>query len=253
MAKYFGSAFGTITGKIGNLVFQRHGKTRVIKMHNPYPKDRGSMNTMNKLIKHKIEESEVNIRRINTKIVFGTVSFIYSQLKPIIEEPWRILIQQKKNITHYDLFMKYNTSPLYQSIPDKQRLISYTNMPKLKSIIITEGDLLEQTQITKAKYTTSTGKLQIEWTTNTLLKGKTEDNAHIVPIYWKQTKKLTFKPWKKIKIWIPVLPAAKRKDGKATIYIEPKLTLSINTQLIIFLFFTSNAIYSRSIATQITQ
>ncbi|MCK4352539.1 hypothetical protein KAW65_03935 [candidate division WOR-3 bacterium] len=244
MATYHSSILGEITGKIGELVFTSYRGKLVVKIRPRKVKDRASVELLKKVLKGEIERNELSVKLLNVRLTFATIRYLYKEkLEQIIAPVWEKLCKQKKlRMTTYNLFLKYNMTILYDSIPEKNDFYGPLNMSDFTQMLITDGDLNEPTIIKNANYSPENGKLCIEWDTNRYIDGKIDDEAHVVAFYWKPPKlKLSsLTPWTSIKTWEA---EAKREDGKAVIKIDTNLEPKY---LITYLFFKSQNIYSES-------
>ncbi|MDI6839305.1 MAG: hypothetical protein QMD71_00375 [bacterium] len=248
MAKYIGSIIGTIYGSIGEFVFSNYKGIRVVKKRNRERKSYASIEMVKKAKRDELEMAKIPVKEINAKMVFAAVSWIGKELfEPIIVPVWEPICRAKRvAMSGHNLFMKYNITPLYQSIPDKDKLYGSKNMPDIKVLTLTQGRL-ETAQITKANYLN--GKIELQWKTECYFNGKQEDEAYLIIIQWTINEKDEIpdaKPWTTIKIWNSgeskntITPIAKRGDGKAYITISTKLNRL--DDFIIYLFFYNNKI-----------
>ncbi|MCK4353265.1 hypothetical protein KAW65_07660 [candidate division WOR-3 bacterium] len=243
MAKYFGSPLGVISGKLGDLVFFYSKGRSLIRTQPRHPKDNFSFKVVRKAIRGTISWDEVNIKCVNTEFVFGTLSYLYTKrLKPFIGPIWEKICKLKRNrIMAQDLFIKYNFSSLYFSIPEPNKLCLYSNIPDFTQLLISDNGLNEFTSITNISYNPHSGELSIGWGTFCYLDGKLTDEAYIVIFYWAFPElKFDLTPWASIKLWEFT---ANREDGKMIMKVDKGLNPKY---LIAFLFFESQGIYSKS-------
>lgn len=250
MAKYYGSVIGTIRGKIGDLVFQSYRGIRVVGILPQKRQHKTAPNLVRKALKGEIEMNKISIKKLNVHLVFGALGYLYKRkLESLIGPAWEKICSEKRlNLIGHNLFVQYNFSLLYHSIPDRQKIYDTDNMPDLSLMQITDGDLYEPTQIKNASYNPKIGILKVQWDPKVYIRGSREDNAHIVAIYWKlphpTAKTYNPKAWKLMKVWGEnINPIAQRGKGKAVITIEKHLDPKY---LIAYLFFTDKNNYSPS-------
>ncbi|MCK4352026.1 hypothetical protein KAW65_01315 [candidate division WOR-3 bacterium] len=229
MAKYINSPWGMIIGKLFNVIGSSY-KGRPYLRGFTKPKQKGTKQRLIQAIKGEIKSNELDPQQINIKLgVFGPLSMIIKEnMSNLIYPVWEPMAKGKC-LTGGNLFMKTNITPLYFSIPDKNKFFSPKNKPDLKQILITDG-ILEPAEIIYAAYDKKSKIVMLKWNTKTYLQGKPDDNAHIFIIYW-QLKTINKLPdpekWKDIKLWGDArISVAKREDGKASI------TLDVGTGLV---------------------
>jgi len=244
--------YSDVRGKMGDVVFSNYKGTTVVRIYSDKYKNRPKLiDTIDKAMNHPITKGEV--RLLGSQLLLGLLSWLYKRkLGPSVGEAWEKICKSKK-LTSPDMFIGYNLSEILNSIPVADKLIGINNMPDFTKLLITEGTLFEQTWITKMTYNPSTGDLCMEWTTNTFIRGKPDDNAHIIIIYWGPPDFTTLnannsKPWSTMQVWSSDKESIKRRDGSVTIKIGEKLNPDYITG---FLFFTNGPDYSRSISAQI--
>ena len=232
MAKYIGSPFGTIIGKLGPFVCSRYRGRQVVKIYrktkDPAPLELADSKNL----------SPKAIKRINCKVIFA---FVYKLLKkePLIEEIWKKEVKRKKlNLEALHLFHKYNTGILDDEIKNQNKLCGPNNPVNTSQIMVSEG-ILEQPVITNVNYDKKTHMLNLKWYFDPTRPEFFEDDAHILIIHWKipEVKKWNIiKPWETVKTWMPEVNV-KRKDGEITIKLKRTQTPKYSS---IHLFFTNN-------------
>lgn len=252
MAKYYGSPWGFLKGKLGPAVGSKvRGGIHIVRAYS-----HGNHKTLEHALQGKILPKELSVRRINhNNAAFGPIAHIakrksYDLILPVWEP-----MAKGTPLTGANLFVKYNV-PLLDKFPYPKKFYTTNNMPNLENIILSYGTL-EPSYITSSSYHPTTGTLQIKWNTETFKDGSPQDLAYLMSIAWKlpppQIPDLPPpQPHKTIKIWGDALkPVAKRKNGKASIKIQKRIHPQ-KSHLIAYLFFSnSKKRFSISISSKI--
>ncbi|MCK4353292.1 hypothetical protein KAW65_07795 [candidate division WOR-3 bacterium] len=233
-----------MSGKVGNLVFFVYKGKQVVRIYSTACK--GKSKLVEKAMSGVITSGEVS--QLNHRIIFGLLDWLYrKKLKPVVSGCWdKICTRKRLQMTGRNLFMSYNISIIYDSISNVRELISSRNAPDFTELLITKGDLWAPYNIKSISYSPFSGVLKLFWDSSIFRDAKSEDEAHIVILYWEPTDILSPKPWTTLKFWYN---SGRRVDGCSTLDIGKRLTPK---WLTVFLFFKNSNQYSRSIGARLT-
>lgn len=215
--------FGKVSGTIGELTFCYRRGQQIVYLKTP----------REKLIRYKI-------KNLNSNIIFSIMTQIYNRLKTLIPlvNYWNI---KDKNLTEYNLFFKNNTPSLYNSIPDKNKIISPENWISTATLWLTDGgkQMFEKTII--EKFTCEQNLIQLQWDSRIWKDGNPDDTAHIFIIHCPPPENMDPNQ-RKCELNLKILySTAQRQHGNITIETLEPLD---PTYLSALLFFTNNSAYS---------
>lgn len=262
MAKYMSSSWGEIRGKLGDAVGGRaRGGISTVRI-NTIGKHMGTEKAVLEAGKDESKREEITIRQFNqTHIAMTPVTIIaYKYCKSLMFKVWEPFARNCP-LTGANLFTKRNVARLCDSLPDKTKFYSQTNMPDLSKIMLTEGNL-ESADITSASYSQQNCEISVTWYPLHLSNGTPEDDVCLAAIYWKIPESKNwypdFNPCKTLRVWSPeyrqtsndFTSLAKRHDGTAKLKLGEPDTLFLdmeNSQLVVFLFLHNKSEgYSKS-------
>lgn len=248
MAKYYNSVWGTIIGKVGNGIGTRVKGRNILRAYRKHiSHDKSSELAIKKVLSQKYIPDEVCIRLINyTHLVFSSAVQLYNALKKanIISSVWNPL--SKKYITPINLFLKWNLSAFYRSIPNRALLCSDENLPALSQIFISIG-YLEPPIILHTHIDNHT--LLIHWDTRAYSNGSQDDDVFILIFlfslphdFWrsKQARKKTISFYPE-----NMSSFGKRIDGSAKISLPVSFA---SGKITVFLFCGNGKHFSLSVS-----
>lgn len=248
MAKYYGSPWGTISGKCGQAVGVVGSKgKRFVKSYVKAKYPKSSDEAISKVLKKKYKEGEVSIRTINqTRVVYSHLCLVVKLIPKVLKPIWYPL-SKKKPITWHNLFMKYNLSRFNHSIPLRQVLCSTENSPQIHKLLLSTGVLEPTSQITNVSYNKNTGLVRVKWDKNVYSNGSLDDTAFLTVIYYRIPEDMWIKRHpveKTIKIWNEELTyVGRRGDGEGKIKISKNID---SKYLTVFLYFGDGKSFSVS-------
>lgn len=165
MAKYFGSPWGAIRGKVNGLVgmaWKGILTTRALV----YPTQRGTLQNYRDMKggiipPEQFSFPQFNLRRCITQILIKICSdnmtgWIYPVWSPLT-------VSKGLKMSGMNLFVKRNDANLFASMDRTLEYDPVTNTPDLKVLQMSEGELEPTQEITTAEYNTATGILNLAW------------------------------------------------------------------------------------------
>lgn len=183
MAKYTGSPFGTIRGKVSGSVGQVWKGIKYLREHT-YPRQGGTITKFDAIERGCVRGIGFKVRQFNyQRCVLGVLGYMASQNLPNLIRPvWQELCDKLKyKITGTGLFIKKNARALWETFPNRDAEFSYTNFPDMTHLQVSDG-LLEPTQSIAASLAfcampAGVNYVTINWNTNTFRNGKSDDIA----------------------------------------------------------------------------
>lgn len=183
MAKYFGSPWGFLRGKLNDAVggyWKGIEWTRV----RLYPTQRGTYEKW-RLMKDGLLPIELfsyeqfNIRRLILQLL-GWIG--RTNQSNLIYPVWMRLCRKKKlKLTGINLFVKRNAITLWASIPEQdEEYVEPTNKPDMNQMLVSDGDLEPSPAITSASYNPTTGIVAVDFDTTCSKNGKPTDFTFIM-------------------------------------------------------------------------
>lgn len=178
MAKYIGSPWGIIIGKVGPTVGYRWRGMNLLRAKGK-SENKGSYYLLERARRGKVPKSEVSVRLANVVVLRWSVMWLCKiSFRNLIYPVWQPL--SRNPLDGRSLFFKRNFAPLYRSIPFRDEFIGPSNLPDFRVINLTEG-VLEESRIKDARY--EEGKVIVEWESACYRNGSREDSVHIFAIY----------------------------------------------------------------------
>ncbi len=251
MAKYFNSSWGEIRGKLGEAVGSAYRGIGIVKAYRRhYNHSYDSIEWLSQFTEKEVNKEKIKVAQINVKFVFGLLNYIVHQYYETLIIPiWDLICKncRYRKLTGANLFIKLNYRYIYKSIPEPDEIYGSENMPDLRGLLLSDGDL-EETKITSANYNKESGKLIVRWEPVCYLNGKLDDFVYIAAIYFPPPLLKNWLPesksWESIRLWGDAInPVAKRGDGEAVIFIGKGLNPKYG---VAFLFFKNKTHYSPS-------
>lgn len=182
MAKYIGSPWGKLRGKLNGAVGGSYKGIDWARVHFE-PHQRG---TLQKYIEFKdglpggddFSFPQFNLRRV----VIGPLGFVArSNLTNWIHLVWEQFCERKLlKMSGSNLWIKLNSSRFLNSMPHKEQEYNpATNAPDMLTLKTAWGDL-EQSTLASALYDKNTGDLGVTWTTGITGNGKATDKVYLI-------------------------------------------------------------------------
>lgn len=242
MAKYYGSSWGVLVGKLGDAVgTHARGGLRTVRAYRKVIPS-GSWLALET---GKVDKRGLNIGQCNQEnIVFGFLGHLTSKVKSSLIYPvWDPLTKRHhRYMSGFSLFMKHNATTLYNSLPDVHKFYGIDNLPDLSKLQLSTG-VLEGADIADAHYDIDSGKVMVKWAPECFLNGRADDLVHLFVLHWSfpVSKESSFlpvrEPWRTMKVWGSAKhPVGKRVDGCGSISISPCLNMAEN--FVVYLFFS---------------
>lgn len=201
MAKYIGSPWGAMLGKLQDAV---GGKWKGINWTRTHflPTQRGTLQLYQQWKDGEpvvFSLKQFNFRRLSNSPL-GYISRI--NLETFINVIWdKFVNQHQYKMTGSNAFMKANAANLFASMPHiDQEFDPTTNSPDLKVIKVSDGDLEPTSNIIAATYNTGTGVLGLTWNTTCYTNGQASDQAWIIAL-----RKPILDSWGRWGNWMPAL------------------------------------------------
>lgn len=183
MAKYIGSPWGSIRGKLGGSV---GGVWKAIEWVRrlSLPHQRGSLAYMTGVLAGLIHPGRFSWRQFNIKrLVFQVLGWLgrrnlTSWMYPVWQ---RLCDKHGYKLTHINLFLKRNIPTLWASLPDPDaKYDAVTNKPDMALLLVSDGDLEETPNFSALVYAPLTGVLTFTWDGTHTLNGDDTDEAYIM-------------------------------------------------------------------------
>ena len=248
MGTYTGSPWGTIRGKVDDVVggvWKGINWCRVRVL----PTQRG---TIAKYRAWKDDPTypfsfkQFNIRRLVTQVL-GYIARSESNIVLWIRPVWDALVTKRGyTMTGVNAFVKRNAAILFASMTDENAEYDpATNTPDYLKMLVSDGDLEPVAAINTVAYDDATGTLDITWSPATFTNGSPDDILNVI-IAKKPLLEMEDEPDKTLWNWRPKLftylflpvPAATRADGTTSITLPTGL---VDIDLIAYLFFRDEA------------
>ena len=264
MGTYTGSPWGTIRGKVDDVVggvWKGINWCRVRVL----PTQRG---TIAKYRAWKDDPTypfsfkQFNIRRLVTQVL-GYIARSESNIVLWIRPVWDALVTKRGyTMTGVNAFVKRNAAILFASMTDENAEYDpATNTPDYEKMLVSDGDLEPVADIASAIYNPATGQLVLIWNSATFTNGSDQDIPNVIVtkkplLEMEDEPNMTLWNWRPKLFTYPFLPAAhptKRFIGNATINLPTGLTYS---DLTLYLFFKDEVTgigYSPSKAIAVTE
>ena len=183
MAKYIGSPWGYLRGKLNDAVggvWKGIEWTRVRVL----PRQRGTIKLLRMLQVGRIRPGVFSYRQFNIRrLVFQVLGWIgMSNIDNLMYPVWQRLANLRKyKLTHINLFVKRNAPSLWTSLPEPDKLWDKaTNNPDMNLMLVSDGNLEPTPGITTCTYDHLTGELTITWDTTCTKNGKPTDLAYVM-------------------------------------------------------------------------
>lgn len=180
MAKYTGSPWGFLRGKLGDAVgsiWKTVDYVRVLC----FPTQRGTYENYLLLKAGLITPERFSYKQFNfRRLALSPLGFVArSNMTNWINPVWsRLATARSLLMTGMNLFIQEACAVFWESMPNKD--LEYdvdTNAPLLTSLVVSDGDLEPVAEILTAEYTTGTGALVVTWDTATYGNGSADDNV----------------------------------------------------------------------------
>jgi len=182
MAKYYGSPWGTLRGKLNGAVgggWKGINWARVLI----YPTQHGTI-AMYKDYKNGIIPPEdfsfpqFNLRRLSTGPLGNLAK---NNMSNLINPIWAQYTRRKEFLmSGLNAYIKYSSADLLNSMPDKTAEFDPdTNSPDLRVIQMSRGELEETIEFSECLYAPLTGAIYPTWDMNIYKNGKSVDLAYI--------------------------------------------------------------------------
>jgi len=245
MGKYTGSPWGTISGKVDDVVGGvwkgiNWCRERVIPVQ---------PGTITRYRRWKDDPTipfsfkQFNLRRLVTQVL-GYIARSESNIVVWIRPVWDALVTKRGwTMTGVNAFVKRNAAILHASMTDENAEYDpATNTPDYLKMLVSDGDLEPVAGINTAAYSDITGTLEITWDTTTYTNGAATDLLNVIAakkplLEMEDEPDMTLWNWYPnlfIYPFLPSVPAKTRADGTVTITLPTGLT---DTDLTVYLFF----------------
>ncbi|MDI6841148.1 MAG: hypothetical protein QMD71_09960 [bacterium] len=182
MAKYIGSPWGYLRGKLNDAVggvWKGIEWTRVRVL----PRQRGTIDLWRRMMAGRIRPLLFSYKQFNIRrLVFQLLGWLgRANLECLMYPVWQRLCDLRKyKLTHINLFVLRNAPALWASIPNKDQIYSITNKPNMDFMLVSDGDLEPTPSITGCTYNPATGALTITWDATHVKNGTDTDLAYIM-------------------------------------------------------------------------
>lgn len=221
MGKYMASPWGDISGKLGKSVGTKWKGINIVRAW-------------------VMPKNPKTIRQMNERMaVLGMLGHIAKEnLLTFIRPIWEKICKKKKLAqTGYTLFIQANARRLYNSIPDKDKLVGEDNLPNYTKILFSMGKLEPTSQIGAVSYKSSSGELRLEWNPNTYQNGDRDDRVYI-GVYQRGFNK---EPFGKFEVFESIV---KRSAGEVSVWFRKGVEAD---EIYVYVFFHNKDIgYSPS-------
>lgn len=253
MARYFGSAFGTIKGKINGIVGSTWRGIQVIKQLIP-PTQRGTLELYRLMKEGTIPPERFSYPLFNLRrcIMGPLIKIASDNLEMWIHQVWNPLSEDKGMImTGINLFLHQNVNTFYASMDRTLEYDPVTNFPNLKVLKVSDGELEPTTVVngllkTYPEYDPGTGELTLGWSTKCYKNGSADDKAWIIVAAQPLLHSYGVEGNWQAALTIPIIDISHtRGDGL------PGVTLTMATgltpaNLYVYVFFSKELIFSPS-------
>ena len=235
MAKYVGSPWGFVRGKMGDFVgsvWKTIDYVRVLC----FPTQRGTYQNYldykaGLITIERFSYPQFNYRRL----VLGPLGYVSRMnMSNWIDPVWsRLATQQHLLMTGMNLFIQKASALFWNSMPNKDQEYNVTtNAPLLTSLVVSDGDLEPIAEILTAKYTTGTGALVVTFDKTCYGNGQATDEVQWL-VMRKPLVNGAYQPILYSYGSIPALFGVPRDDATITIALPTGLTVG---DLCVYLF-----------------
>lgn len=257
MAKYHGSPWGYLRGKLDDAV---GGVWKGINWSRVriYPTQRGTLDKYRALKAGIIPLWMFSFKQMNIRrAVFQVLGYIGRRHQKLWCQPiWGDFVKRRAlTMTAINAFVFRNAARLYGSIPDRTlEFDPATNAPDLLQMLVSDGDLEPTSEVVSAVYTALTGTLVVTFKPEIYENGLGTDIVFVVV-----AKKPLLESVGEVGTWYPSLylypfnTGKPRVDGVVTVMLPMGLP---DADLIAYVFFADvlqEIGFSASVAKQVTK
>lgn len=183
MAKYMGSPWGFLRGKLNDAVggvWKGIEWTRVRVL----PRQRGTLKKLRAMEDGRIRPEVFSWKQFNIRrLAFQLLGWMgRKNIGNLMYPVWQRLCDARKyKLTHINLFVKTSLPDLWDSIPDKgKKYDAATNKPDMNQVLISDGDLEPTSAISSCTYDPLTGVLTVNWDTTVTQNGAATDLVYLM-------------------------------------------------------------------------
>jgi hypothetical protein len=261
MAKYYGSPWGTMKGKLNGSVgggWKGINWCRVLT----FPTQRGTLFLYQEMKAGHIPPERFSFPQFNLRrLATGPLGYVARMnLSTFIYLIWEPFVQKHQFLmTGSNMFIKRNSANMLNSMPDKTAEFDpATNSPDLLVLQMSDGDMESTEEFTSAVYNTANGNLTVAWNTGKYTNGADSDLAYLVilkkPIVESYGVSGTWEP--ALYLYGPFQPAGTLRSDGVGATIPALLPIGLTAaDLTAFVFFKDAAGiigFSKSQSVQVT-